>query len=1020
MNQFIRIFGALAILFNLSNAHSQTISLTSSPQYVRIGDLDISGTQITVEALVKFTGGVNIVSKHTGPANVNYLMRIGTFEITTSTQFYLMSNPYAGSMLPNTWYHVAGTYDGSFVRYYVNGCLIVQQAASGTITQNNLITGVGNISSSPNGEQFYGEIDELRLWSVARTPAELAANMFDLPNPTTYTNLKGYYKFDGNLLNSQGNATYNGVWVGTPAYGPQPLPSAIPTFSVQSVTPTDVSCFGFSDGAIAVSATGNNLQYSINNTTWQSSSSFTGLTPGNYTVYTRTPEGCVVTQNNITINPAVQVNASASNTGPYCPGQAIQLNGSTTSGGTISYSWTGPGGYVSSSQNPTDATAAGTYYLTVTANGCTSPVASTTVTIKPTPDASATNTGAYCTGQAIQLNGSTTATGTNSFSWTGPGGFASGVQSPTNATAAGVYNLTVISDGCTSSAASTTVVINPVPDATASNTGQYCTGQAIQLNGSTTATGTNSFAWTGPGGYTSNIQNPTNATAAGAYNLTVTSDGCASAAATTTVVIQPVPSATATNTGPFCNGQAIQLNGSTTATGTNSYAWTGPSGFTSSVQNPTNATAAGTYNLVVTSNGCLSATASTVVSISSTPSATATNAGPYCAGTTIQLNGSTTATGTNSFAWTGPGGYTSNVQNPVDATAAGTYNLTVTSNGCPSAVASTSVVINPVPTATATNTGPYCSGDAYQLNGSTATAGTASYAWTGPAGYTSNVQNPTNANVSGTYSLIVTISGCPSAAATTNILINPTPVATASNSGPYCAGEAVQLNGSSSVGGTNTYTWSGPNGYTSNVQNPTNATAAGTYTLTVTASGCPGLPVNTNVVINPNPDVTATNTGPYYLGQTVQLNASTTSPGTMTYTWIGPDGYASSSQNPGDAVSEGIYAVLLTDANGCTATSSTVVAYSNEAYVIVPNVFTPNGDGKNDLFFIKEEGMKELTCSIFNRWGDLVYEIKTKDGSWDGKSSDQPVSDGVYFYKLEASDYLGKAFSKKGYVHVER
>lgn len=843
---------------------AQTINLTGNPQYVRIGDLDISGNQITVEALVKFTGGVNIVSKHTGPANVNYLMRIGTFEITTTTQFYLMSNPYAGSMQPNTWYHVAGTYNGSFIRYYVNGCLIVQQAASGNIVQNDLITGIGNISSSPNGEQFYGEIDELRIWNIARTPAELTANMFDLPNPTSYANLKAYYKFDGNLTNLQGNAAYNGTWVGTPAYGTQPLPSVIPTFSVQSVTPTAPTCLGANDGMIAVSATGNNLQYSINNTTWQPGSSFSGLAAGNYTVYTRTPEGCVITQNNITIPAGPQSNASASNTGPICSGQAIQLNGSTTATGTIVYAWTGPNGYTSSVQNPTDATQTGTYSLTVTANGCPSQVATTTVTLKPTP------------------------------------------------------------------------------------------------------------------------------------------------------------SATATNPGPFCNGQTIQLNGSTTATGTISYAWTGPNGYTSSIQNPSNATVAGTYNLTVTADGCPSAVASTTVNVSVTPAAAATNSGPYCAGDAIQLTGSTTATGTNTFSWTGPNGYTSSSQNPVNAAAAGVYSLVVTSNGCPSLPANTSVTIKPTPNASASNTGPYCVGEAIQLNGSSTSTGISSFAWTGPNGFNSTQQNPTHATESGTYTLIVTNDGCSSLPSTTAVVILLTPVAVASNSGPYCAGESIQLTGSTSATGNNLYSWTGPGGFTSNAQNPANATLPGTYELVVTSDNCMSAAVTTQVTIHSNPTVTASNTGPYYLGQEVVLSASTTASG-ASYQWTGPN-FISNNPNPApsNAMLAGTYTVTLTDANGCTASSSTMVSFSNVAYAIVPNVFTPNGDGKNDLLTIQNEGVKELTCNLFNRWGNQVFEIHTPTGAWDGKSGSQEVSAGVYFYILEASDFQGQKISQKGYVHLVR
>src|SRR6185436_20333065 len=101
-----------------------------------------------------------------------------------------------------------------------------------------------------------------------------------------------------------------------------------------------------------------------------------------------------------------------------------------------------------------------------------------------------------------------------------------------------------------------------------------------------------------------------------------------------------------------------------------------------------------------TVNGCKSAAGSTTVNIFATPATpTATNTGPFCSGGTIQLNTPLVAGAT--YAWTGPGGFTSALQNPTRANAtaaeAGTYNVTVTVNGCTSAAGSTSVVVNPTP-----------------------------------------------------------------------------------------------------------------------------------------------------------------------------------------------------------------------------------------------------------------------------------------------------------------------------------
>ncbi len=512
----------LIFIIGLGNtSFSQTLNLTTNGQYVVIGDLDVSGTQITVEALVKKTSGVNVLSKHTAPADVNYLLRVGTFELTTSTQFYLMNNPYAGSMVASNWYHIAGTYDGSFIRYYVNGCLIVEAPASGTITTNNLISCIGNRSTTPT-EQYFGEIDELRIWSEARTAAQLTANMFDLPNPATYPNLRGYYKFNGNLNNEQGNATFNGTWFGTPSYGAQPLPTVIPTFAVQSITPTSASCFGVADGKIDVVATGTNLRYSLDAVTWQTSNQFTGLAAGTYSVSVRTPEGCIITDATIVVTEPAIVNASASNNGPYCTGATTALIGSSSTAGTLTYQWTGPGGYSSSGQNPTDATQAGTYTLVVTSsNTCTSLPQTTNLVIAPSSPITVTKTDPLCSGGTSgSATVTTSAPGTLTYLWSPSGGNAATASN----LLPGTYTVQVTNQaGCVSSGSVT--IIDPAPmQLSLTNTTVNCGLK----DGSVTATvaggtGNISYAWT-PGGQTTNsITN----LSVGAYSVVATDvNGC--------------------------------------------------------------------------------------------------------------------------------------------------------------------------------------------------------------------------------------------------------------------------------------------------------------------------------------------------------------------------------------------------------------------------------------------------------------------------------------------------------------
>lgn len=210
----------ILFLICYNTAFGQSLKLTTNATYVNAGDLDISGNQITVEATFLMTNlnSVNIVSKHYWEGDNNYLLRPYSFEMTTSTQFYLMRIPFTYEI--NKWYHVAATYDGATLKYYVNGCLIIQMAATGNLVQNNHLTTIGNSIArlGLQSEQFYGNIDEVRIWNVARTQTEIQTTAINLPNPTTQTGLKLYYKFSNSYTNLQGNTAFNGTAIGSPTF----------------------------------------------------------------------------------------------------------------------------------------------------------------------------------------------------------------------------------------------------------------------------------------------------------------------------------------------------------------------------------------------------------------------------------------------------------------------------------------------------------------------------------------------------------------------------------------------------------------------------------------------------------------------------------------------------------------------------------------------------------------------------------------------------------------------------------
>ena len=99
----------------------------------------------------------------------------------------------------------------------------------------------------------------------------------------------------------------------------------------------------------------------------------------------------------------------------------------------------------------------------------------------------------------------------------------------------------------------------------------------------------------------------------------------------------------------------------------------------------------------------------------------------------------------------------------------------------------------------------------------------------------------------------------------------------------------------------------------------------------------------------------------------------------------------------------GVYRVVCQVNNpSCTSDSSEVTVQISESYLAVPNVFTPNGDGKNDEFHVAYRSLREFHCWVYNRWGKLVYEWTDPAKGWDGTINGRPAAEGAYFYVIRA------------------
>lgn len=221
---------AVLIFFNFSLA--QQLHLSEDGSWLSLGDLDIEGQELTVEALIWMErrpaqfNKFNIISKHHNPSNVNYLFRHSNFSITTydhgtsgPTQHHsiLIDYPYELFKL----YHVATTYDGEMIRYYVNGCLYDSLSASGNLYQNDFETAIGQ-RYIVRDEQFYGYMDEVRIWKAVRTKDQLFQNMFSLSNPQDTSGLLAHYDFERDFQNQAQPGRFDGQEVGMPQLSANP------------------------------------------------------------------------------------------------------------------------------------------------------------------------------------------------------------------------------------------------------------------------------------------------------------------------------------------------------------------------------------------------------------------------------------------------------------------------------------------------------------------------------------------------------------------------------------------------------------------------------------------------------------------------------------------------------------------------------------------------------------------------------------------------------------------------------
>jgi len=310
------------------------------------------------------------------------------------------------------------------------------------------------------------------------------------------------------------------------------------------------------------------------------------------------------------------------------------------------------------------------------------------------------------------------------------------------------------------------------------------------------------------------------------------------------------------------------------------------------------------------------------------------------------------------------------------------------------------VTVNPIPATGIGSNSPVCENDAIKLS---ANAGK-SFAWTGPNSFTSTDQNPTltaHAVSAGTYKLSYTDNNNCSTAGFVDVVINPLPVITASEDVAICSGETTNLQ---AVGGAN-YVWSPPTGLSSSgIANPV-ASPTQTTTYHVSASDANGCRGSDDVIVTvwKNPIADAGPDRKILEGQYITLNGSA-SGDDVSYSWqpltdISGETTLQPTVNP---AKDATYTLVVTSAHNCpTATDDVFVKVFKK--LIIPNAFSPNGDGANDYWRLESmQVYPTSTVKVYNRFGQCVYSAIGADSPiWDGKFQGKPCPMGGYSYVID-------------------
>ena len=519
---------------------------------------------------------------------------------------------------------------------------------------------------------------------------------------------------------------------------------------------------------------------------------------------------------------------------------------------------------------------------------------------------------------------------------------------------------------------------------------------------------------------------------AGNYTVIVTDTGNCVITKYTTITPPILPTITSVASNSInCFGQAtgsstiIVTPGSATTYSTN---WVAPSTYTGSTSTFTSNSltnlSSGNYSVTVTDiYGCAASTVITIaeptssVAIVLSGSVTPTN----CSGNTGIAN-ITSSGGLGSgyiYIWTNSlGTSTTSVLSNTALPSGNTSVTAIDGNGCSSSSITFSIIASGSPTVSVATNSTQCYGTA--TGSAVATViGTApfSYTWQSSVSHTNSSDNLS----AGIYTVIVneTSTGCITIASFTISEISAITTSVTSILNAKCFEDSTGAVSLNTIGGTPSYTynWLPYGGSTNTATN----LAQGIYTVTVTDNNnC--MKTNTVQILGVNQDLNIVITDTVKPECKNPIDGSITisvTGGTPNYSYLWNNGNTSATNSN---LANATYTLIVTDANNCTKQLEITLDCYNELFI--PELFSPNADNQNDKFeIIGIENYPDNKLTIFNRWGNLIFEREKYNNDWDGKpnvntgTGSELLPSGTYFVIFEYGDNKSKTY--KGFVQLD-